>query len=120
MNKNLWIVLGCLVVFGLVAVIMTKLAKWNYSSFEKADAVADKIAKVFGGDNKPKWFAGVVILEDEKYGYIVELRMFSETWELTPDQIVSFPSNRELNGVQIRLRLMEGGMPVVQTKKTDK
>ena len=153
MDKNFWIVLGCLVGFTLIVALLTKLAGLKLTggglikpetekeedflseeiknrsavdaaldlkrfpvSFEMADAVAEKIAKLFGGENGQEWFAGACAMDDEKYGHIVELRIYSEALELTPNQRDYFPDVKEIDGVQIWLHVVEGKMPVALEK----
>ena len=115
MNENLWIVLGCLVVFGLVAAIMTKLAKWNYSSFDKAKAVEEKLRCRFG--DKP-WCTWIIAKKDDKYGHVVYLGFDPDLLRFKSDEFQYFFFDQEVDGVQVLLRPMAwAAMPAIKVDK---
>ncbi|TSC85057.1 MAG: hypothetical protein G01um101413_441 [Parcubacteria group bacterium Gr01-1014_13] len=74
-------------------------------SFEKAKEVAKNIAPIFQGQD---WFAGMGVMPDQKYGCIVQLRVFADAFKLTAAQFKYFPDSKEVDGIQVRLYIMEG------------
>jgi hypothetical protein len=83
------------------------------SSFEKAYEVAKKTSPIFEGTEEVPvseiWFAGMAVNKDEKYGYVMEFRVFSgREIKLTPLQLSTLLSIGEMYGVHVRLCEQEG------------
>jgi hypothetical protein len=122
MDKNGWIVVGCLLVFGLLAFIMTKLSQTDQKPFlvsrEKAVEVSKKLVSIF--ENHPAWFMGVAINGDSKNGYFLELRFNSDILPLTPVQIEFFQQfSQTLDGVKVYLITQETIVGLRKQPKTE-